>query len=104
MLTEPLEGMVKNSDSPEVVTPLRTHVARALIWPKLAGMFGSTHVPSGLTRTVRLSTLTVQFSSNCARAACAATSTSSPATTIRNMYASLAIAPISLLSRQNPPA
>src|SRR6185437_1888430 len=44
------------------------HVARAFTWPKLAGMFGSTHDPSAFTGTVRFKTLTVQFWFSCARA------------------------------------
>src|SRR5439155_19066410 len=44
------------------------------------GMFGSTQEPSGLTRTLRLRTLTVQCSFSCARALAAAQSTSIPAT------------------------
>src|SRR5690242_18983827 len=35
--------------------------ARAFTWPKLAGTFGRTHLPSGPTGTVRFKTLTVQF-------------------------------------------
>src|SRR3954471_11997399 len=65
-LTAPFAGTVKKADSPKVVTPFWTQVARAFTWPKLAGMFGSTQEPSGFTRTVRLRTLTVQFSFNCA--------------------------------------
>src|SRR5689334_8994252 len=60
---------LKNADSPKMVTPFWTQLARALTGPKLAGMFGSTHDPSWLTCTLRFSTLTVQFSFNCALAA-----------------------------------
>ena len=53
---------MKKSDWPDCVTPFCTHVARARTCPKLAGMLGSTQVPSGFTETLRFSTLTTQFS------------------------------------------
>src|SRR5262245_50236360 len=61
-LTMPLAGTRNGSDSPEMVSPLMTQVARARTRPKFEGTLGSTHEPSGLTRTLRFSTLTVQFS------------------------------------------
>ena len=60
--TEPFVGIVNAADSPDRVMPFSTQVARAFTDPKFAGMFGSTHVPSGFTCTVRLSTLTTQWS------------------------------------------
>src|SRR5689334_6310183 len=60
--------MMNGSDSPEMVFPSMTHVARARTGPRFAGMFGSTQVPSGLARTFRFSTLTTQFSLSCANA------------------------------------
>src|SRR5688572_21507964 len=62
MFTAPLAGTTNGVDSPETVRPLITHVARARTGPKLAGTFGRIHVPSGLARTFRLRTLTVQCS------------------------------------------
>jgi hypothetical protein len=59
--TAPFGGTVKKADSPNTVAPFWTHVALAFTCPKLAGTFGSTHVPSGATATVRFKTLTVQF-------------------------------------------
>jgi hypothetical protein len=61
----PLGGTTNGTDSPETVRPSMMQVTRALTGPKFAGMFGSTQVPSGFTRTLRLSTLTVQFSLSC---------------------------------------
>ena len=66
--TAPFGGTRNGSDSPEIVLPSMMHVARARTGPKFAGTLGRTHVPSGLTRTFRLSTLTVQFSLSCANA------------------------------------
>src|SRR5450432_3178819 len=60
--------IVKKADSPEMVTPFCTQVARAFTCPKLAGTFGSTQVPSAFTGTVRFRTETVQFWFSCARA------------------------------------
>src|SRR5262249_41944241 len=54
------------------VIPFRMQVARARTRPWLAGTLGSTQVPSGFTRTLRLSTLIVQFSFSCAPAGTAA--------------------------------
>ena len=61
-LTEALGATKKGADSPEIVSPLMMQVARARTRPKLAGMFGSTHVPLGRTRVLRFNTLTMQFS------------------------------------------
>src|SRR5437667_12574713 len=61
-------GTAKNADSPKVVMPFCAQVARALTWPKLAGIFGRTHDPSWFACTLRFRTLTVQFSFNCALA------------------------------------
>ena len=57
----------KKSLCPERVIPPSTHVARARSHPKLAGVLGIVHVPSGLTLAVRLRTLTTQFSLSCAQ-------------------------------------
>ena len=51
--TEALALIRNGADSPDTVSPLKTHVARARTRPKFAGMFGSTQLPSGLTRTLR---------------------------------------------------
>src|SRR6266852_1158535 len=64
-LTAPLAATVKTADSPKLVTPFWTQVARAFTWPKLAGIFGSTHEPSAFTCTVRFNTETVQFWTSC---------------------------------------
>ena len=63
--TTPLAGTRNGSDSPEIVSPFTMQVARARTRPKFAGTFGSTHEPSGRTRTLRFRTLTVQFSLSC---------------------------------------
>src|SRR2546426_11802079 len=68
-LTTLLAGTVNRSDSPDRVCPLTMHVMRARTGPKLAGMFGSTQEPSAFTCTLRLRTLTVQFSLGLAKAA-----------------------------------
>lgn len=57
--TTPFVGTVKKSDWPDVVTPLRTHVARARTCPRLDGTLDIIHEPSGFACAVRLSTLTV---------------------------------------------
>lgn len=49
------------ADSPKMVWPFWTQVARAFTWRKFAGIFGNTQEPSGVTGTLRLSTETVQF-------------------------------------------
>jgi hypothetical protein len=54
--------MTNGADSPEMVSPLTTQVARARTGPKFAGIFGSTQLPSGFTRTFRFKTETMQFS------------------------------------------
>src|SRR2546428_14103964 len=66
--TTPLAGIRKGSDSPEIVLPSTTHVTRARTSPKLAGTVGRIQEPSARTRTLRFSTLTVQYSFNCVRA------------------------------------
>src|SRR6266850_1285325 len=65
MLTMPFGGSRNGWDSPDTVWPSMMHVARARTSPKFAGTLGSTHDPSGFTRTLRLRTLTVQFSLSC---------------------------------------
>ena len=57
--TTPFGGTRNGSDSPEIVSPSTMQVARARTRPKFAGTFGSTHEPSGWTRTLRFNTLTV---------------------------------------------
>src|SRR5439155_6216022 len=89
--TTPLAGTWNGSDSPEIVWPLTLQVARARTYPKFAGTLGSTHEPSGFTRTLRFSTLTVQFSlSCCARASPGAhTRSATAAVTIHGTYGAL---------------
>src|SRR6185312_3289189 len=80
-LTEPFVGRRKRSDCPERVRLLSTQVARARTCPKFAGMLGRTHVPSGLTCTLRFSTLTTQFSFNCPHAGSTAMAQKNESTT-----------------------
>src|SRR6185436_9266440 len=65
-------------------------VARAFTRPKFAGMLGSTHVPSALTLTVRLRTLTEQrwssFGGVCAVATAGRAAISTSARTIRRFH------------------
>src|SRR5437868_5967937 len=74
--TAPFAETVKNADSPKVVLPFWVHVARAFTCPKLAGILGRTHEPSGFTGTLRLSTETIQFWLSCPLNAPANTKTS----------------------------
>src|SRR5689334_22432395 len=60
--TDPFAGMTKKADWPNEVAPLLTHVARARTRPKPAGTLGRIHDPSARACTLRLSTLTTQFS------------------------------------------
>ena len=50
MLASPISGTTNGSDSPNSVCPSMMQVARARTWPNVAGMFGSTHEPSGIDR------------------------------------------------------
>ena len=59
---DPLARIRNGADSPDTVCPLKMQVARARTRPKFAGMFGRIHEPSGRTRVLRFSTLTMQFS------------------------------------------
>src|SRR5436305_12866256 len=92
-VTEPFAGRRKKSDWPDCVTPFCTHVARARTCPKLAGMLGRTHVPLGLTETLRFNTLTTQFSFSCAAAG--RTTTSMPIHIHKRARPNFAVLPVS---------
>ena len=78
-LTEELARIRNGTDSPDTVSPLKVQVARARTNPKFAGMFGNTQDPSGRTRVLRFSTLTMQFSFSCVWAETPAGNTTSRA-------------------------